>query len=162
MRKPTVSSLLRDIGIGISGMVLGACVYHALFLHQINELVMMNIDLQDHVSHYRTEAQDLLKYKNKQTVIKSIDVHIYNPSTQRIIPQGDQAEIKRRLLNDLKGLKGRDVFQIDEYSKLVEGLLKNKIYPDIFEKDYTVALRTMLVTEGVLHVWIDVHAYVGT
>jgi len=69
-------------------------------------------------------------------------------------------EIRRRLLKDLTGLKGRNVFHIDKYSKLIEGLLAHKIYPNIQSKNYTVLLRTMLVTEGVLHIWIDASLFV--
>lgn len=160
MRLKAVPRWLGDIALVLVGAIIGAAVYHAMHLHQFNELMMMNIDLQDRLAHYKAEAEDLLRYKNRRTIVKSIEVHIYEPATGTALPQAHETEIRRRLLKDLSGLKGRDVFQIDEHSKLVEGLLANKIYPDVHEKDYSVLLRTMLVTEGVLHVWVDVKPYI--
>lgn len=147
---------IRDIAILLTGIIVGAAIYQAIVLHQIDELIMRNLDLEDKLSHYQAENKDLQRYKNRSTIIKSISIHIYDQDDASPIPQADDAELRKRLLHDLSGLKGRNVFQIDEYTKLVEGLLTRKIYPDIHEHSYTVSLRTMLVTEGVLHVWIDV------
>ncbi|WP_157277775.1 hypothetical protein [Paenibacillus taiwanensis] len=151
---------IRDGAVILVGMIVGACVYHAIFMHQVDELVMRNLDLQDQLSHFRSENEDLLRYKNRATVIKSISIHIYGPGSKDDIPQSDETELRKRLSHDLAGLKGRNVFQIDEYAKLVEGLLTRKLYTDIQARDYTVSLRTMLVTEGVLHVWVDVKSHV--
>lgn len=150
---------LSNLALLIVGCVIGAGVYHAVYLHQFNELMLINIELRDRLTHYKAETEDLLRYKNRRTIIKSIDLHIYKQQHEASIPQADEMELRHRILRDLAVLKGRSVFQIDEYSKLVEGLLSRKIYPDVHDKDYSVQLRTMLVTEGVLHVWIDVHNY---
>lgn len=162
MRQRKTPLWLSNLSLIIVGSVIGAGVYHAVYLHQFNEVMMMNIELRDRLAHYKAETEDLLRYKNRKTIIKSIDLHIYRQQNGVNIPQADEMEIRRRLLKELTVLKGRNVFQIDEYSKLVEGLLSRKIYPDINDKDYAVQLRTMLVTEGVLHVWIDVHPYIPT
>ncbi|MCY9514905.1 hypothetical protein [Paenibacillus apiarius] len=162
MRPNTVPRWLSDTALVLVGIVIGAAVYHAVYLHQFNQLMMMNMDLKDRLVQYQAKTEDLLRYKNHKTIIRSIDLHIYKSSSDADIPQADETEIRRRLLKDLAGLKGRDAFQIDEYSKLVEGLLARKIYPDINAKDYTVQMRTMLLTEGVLHVWVDVKTYLPT
>ena len=151
---------IRDIAILITGMIVGAAVYQAFMFHQVDELTMRNLELKDRLEHYQAENKDLLRYKSRSTIIKSISIHIYDPGNDNDLPQADEAEIRKRLLVDLGGLKGRDVFQIDEYAKLVEGLLTRKIYPDIHDHSYVVSLRTMLVTEGVLHVWVDVRSHV--
>lgn len=151
---------IRDVAILLTGIIVGAAIYQAVMLHQVDELIMRNLDLEDKLSHYQAENEDLQRYKNRSTIIKSISIHIYNQGGANPIPQADDAELRKRLLHDLAGLKGRNVFQIDEYTKLIEGLLTRKIYPDIHEHSYTVSLRTMLVTEGVLHVWIDVREHV--
>ena len=151
---------IRDVAILLTGIIVGAAIYQAVVVHQVDELVMRNLDLQDKLSHYQAENADLQRYKNRSTIIKSISIHIYDQGNNNQLPQADDAELRKRLLHDLSGLKGRNVFQIDEYTKLVEGLLTKKIYPDIHEHSYSVSLRTMLVTEGVLHVWIDVKNHV--
>lgn len=162
MRQRKTPVWLSNLSLIIVGSIIGAGVYHAVYLHQFNEVMMMNIDLRDRLAHYKAETEDLLRYKNRKTIIKSIDLHIYKQQNGMSMPQADEMELRRRLLKEITVLKGRNVFQIDEYSKLVEGLLSRKIYPNINDKDYTVQLRTMLVTEGVLHVWIDAHPYIPT
>ncbi|MGZ9583239.1 hypothetical protein [Paenibacillus marinisediminis] len=151
---------IRDIAIILTGMIVGAAVYQAVMLHQIDELTMRNLELQDRLNHFQAENEDLLRYKNRSTIIKSISIHIYETGSDNKLPQSDEHELRKRLLQDLAGLKGRNVFQIDEYEKLVEGLLTRKIYLDINEHSYAVSLRTMLVMEGVLHVWVDVKGHI--
>ncbi|WP_088547581.1 hypothetical protein [Paenibacillus aquistagni] len=153
--------LIRDLALIIIGMLIGACVYHAIFLHQIQELTMRNLDLQDKLSHYQAENEDLIRYKHQSSVIKSISVHIYEQHKQNI-PAADEALLKKKLLQDLGGMKGRSVFQIDEYTKLIEGLLTSKVYTNINDHDYTISVRTMLVAEGVLHVWVDARLQLPT
>lgn len=160
MHIKSTPSWLSHLALIMISSVMGAGVYHVVYLHQFNELIMMNIDLSDQLAHYKAETEDLLRYKNRKTIIRSIVPHVYKPFKETSLPQMDEVEIRRRLLKDLSSLKGRNVFEIDEYSKLVEGVLAHKIYPRIHDKDYTIQLRTMLVTEGVLHVWIDVHTYI--
>lgn len=153
---------IRDIAIMLTGMIVGAAVYQAIMLHQVDELTMRNLDLQDRLSHYQTENEDLQRFKNRSTIIKSISLHIYDQADSNTLPQADETELRKQVLHDLAGLKGRNVFQIDEYMKLVEGLLTRKPYPDINNHSYTVTLRTMLVTEGALHVWVDVKHQIPT
>lgn len=160
MRTRNTPAWLSNLAFIIAGSVIGAGVYHTIYLYQFNKLIMINIDLRDRLAHYKSEVENLLQYKNRKTIIRSLVLHIYKQLNGTGLPQADEMEIKRRLLKDLFSLKGRDLFQIDKYSRLVEGLLAHKIYPNIHDKDYTVQLRTMLVTEGVLHVWIDVRTYI--
>ena len=57
--------------------------------------------------------------------------------------------------DDLAALRGRNVFDIDADSKLTRSLLSDKIYT-VREKDYKVQIKTMLVMEGVLQIWVSV------
>lgn len=57
--------------------------------------------------------------------------------------------------DDLAALRGRNVFDIDTDSKLTRSLLSDKIYT-VREKDYKVQIKTMLVMEGVLQIWVGV------
>ncbi|TVX94564.1 hypothetical protein FPZ44_04150 [Paenibacillus agilis] len=157
VRLVRLQRLFQGAALFIVGAITGAAVYHGIFLHQIDELIMRNLDLQDRLAHYKAEAEALLKYKNRSTVIKSITMHIYESAEEKMSPS-DETELRKRLLKDLDGLKGRNVYQIDEYVKLIEGLLTRKLYTNVHHQNYVVTLRTMLVTEGVLHVWVDVKA----
>ena len=64
-------------------------------------------------------------------------------------------ELVRLVGDDLAALRGRNVFDIDADSKLTRSLLSDKIYT-VREKDYKVQIKTMLVMEGVLQIWVSV------
>lgn len=63
-------------------------------------------------------------------------------------------ELIRLMGDDLAALRGRNVFDIDADSKLTRSLLSDKIYT-VREKDYKVQIKTMLVMEGVLQIWVS-------
>lgn len=50
------------------------------------------------------------------------------------------------------------MFDIDSDGKLARLLLDSKIYL-AREKEYTVKIRTMLVMEGVLQIWVEISPY---
>lgn len=74
----------------------------------------------------------------------------------------DEASLKvmlQKLGDELEVLRGRDVFNIDEYSKMTRIMLNQKVY-SVREKEYTVQVKTMLVMEGVLQVWVQIRMHV--
>lgn len=64
-------------------------------------------------------------------------------------------EVIRKLGEDLEVLRGRNIFDIDEDSKIARNLLNRKIYR-VRDKEYSIEIKTMLVAEGVLQIWIDI------
>lgn len=52
-------------------------------------------------------------------------------------------------------MRGRSMFDIDTDSKLVRLLLDGKLYI-VRDKEYSVKIRTMLVMEGVLQIWVEI------
>ncbi len=60
--------------------------------------------------------------------------------------------------SDLEPMRGRSMFDIDTDGKLARLLLDGKIYI-VREKEYAVNIRTMLVMEGVLQIWVEIHPY---
>ncbi|MNC81422.1 hypothetical protein D3C75_1345470 [compost metagenome] len=50
------------------------------------------------------------------------------------------------------------MFDIDADGKLARLLLDGKIYIER-EKEYAVRIRTMLVMEGVLQIWVEISPY---
>lgn len=67
-------------------------------------------------------------------------------------------EVLSKLAGDLEPLRGRSMFDIDSDGKLARLLLDSKIYL-AREKEYTVKIRTMLVMEGVLQIWVEISPY---
>ncbi|MNT94519.1 hypothetical protein D3C71_1533020 [compost metagenome] len=52
-------------------------------------------------------------------------------------------------------MRGRSVYEIDEDSKMARLLLSGKLYI-VRDKEYSVKIRTMLVVEGVLQIWVEI------
>lgn len=55
-------------------------------------------------------------------------------------------------------MRGRSMFDIDTDSKLVRLLLDGKLYI-VRDKEYSVKIRTMLVMEGVLQIWVEISPF---
>lgn len=60
--------------------------------------------------------------------------------------------------SDLEPMRGRSMFDIDTDSKLVRLLLDGKLYI-VRDKEYSVKIRTMLVMEGVLQIWVEISPF---
>lgn len=107
------------------------------------------------ISQYEEDIENLKKYSNQSTVIKEIKIR----SEQKAKPLDSLIvkEIIQLMGKDLSALRGRNVFDIDTDSKLTRSLLDDKVYT-VREKDYKVTIRTMLVMEGVLQIWVDIHS----
>jgi len=61
--------------------------------------------------------------------------------------------LKRKLRDNLEVLLGHSIYDIDSDAKIARLLLDQKVYTDIYKKDYTVQIKTMLVVDNVLRVW---------
>ncbi|MDR9856448.1 hypothetical protein RJP21_22860 [Paenibacillus sp. VCA1] len=138
----------------VLGAVVGAVVYNAVFQNSYNLLWLSNQDLEIQIKQYEDDIKTLKKYRNQQTVIREIKIR-----NEQQDPPLDPVIVKAiivQLGDDLDVLRGRNVFEIDTYSKFVRTLLNEKIYK-VREKEYTVEIKTMLLMEGMLQIWVDVH-----
>ncbi|MFC7681000.1 hypothetical protein [Paenibacillus sp. GCM10028914] len=141
------------VSIFVLGMVIGSVVYNSLYHASYNKLWMNNKDLQIQILQYEEDIKTLKKYSKQPTVIREIKIR----TEQKAEPLDSLVvkEIIQRMGKDLTALRGRSVFDIDTDSKLTRTLLDDKIYT-VREKDYKVKIRTMLVMEGVLQIWVDI------
>lgn len=139
--------------IFVLGMVIGSVVYNSLFHAAYNKLWEKNQDMQTQILQYEEDIKTLKKYNKQPTVIREIKIR----SEQKAEPIDSLIvkEIIQLMGKDLTALRGRSVFDIDTDSKLTRSLLDDKVYT-VREKDYKVTIRTMLVMEGVLQIWVDI------
>jgi hypothetical protein len=61
----------------------------------------------------------------------------------------------RQLKEDLSIFVGRSIYDIDSDAKLARLLLERKTYMDINGKDYSAELKTVLLAENVLQIWVQ-------
>ncbi|WP_422657831.1 hypothetical protein ACK8P5_19075 [Paenibacillus sp. EC2-1] len=141
--------------IFVLGMVIGSVVYNSLYHAAYEKMWENNMEQKLKISQYEEDIDNLKKYSNQSTVIKEIKIR----SEQKAKPLDSLIvkEIIQLMGKDLSALRGRNVFDIDTDSKLTRSLLDDKVYT-VREKDYKVTIRTMLVMEGVLQIWVDIHS----
>lgn len=143
------------------GMVVGSVIYNAIFQTSYNLLWVNNQDLRVEIEQYQKDILTLKKYEHQSTVIREIKVRAEESKTKESNAQLDPVTLKlilSRMGSDLEAMRGRSMFDIDTDSKLARLLLDGKIYI-VREKEYTVRIRTMLVMEGVLQIWVEIRPY---
>ncbi|NGM83068.1 hypothetical protein G5B47_11645 [Paenibacillus sp. 7124] len=144
--------------IFVLGMIVGSAVYNAIFHMGFNALWLDNQDLRVQVEQYEKDILTLKKYKNSSTVIKEIKIRSESGGSRETANGLDPATVKEIILKmsgDLAPMRGRSVFDIDEDSKMARLLLSGKVYI-VRDKEYAVRIRTMLVMEGVLQIWVEI------
>ncbi|WP_379164429.1 hypothetical protein [Paenibacillus sp. sgz5001063] len=147
--------------IFVLGMVVGSVMYNAIFHMGYNVLWLNNKDLRDQVEQYRKDIKTLKKYNNTSTVIREIKLRTEDSTVQEgaaAIDPVTAKEIISKLSTDLEPMRGRSMFDIDTDGKLARLLLDGKIYI-VREKEYAVRIRTMLVMEGVLQIWVEISPF---
>lgn len=146
--------------IFVLGIVVGAVIYNAIFHVGFNVLWLHNQDLRVQIEQYQKDIQTLKKYNNTSTVIREIKIRSEESKSKEDTPL-DPVTIKliiSQMGKDLEPMRGRSMFDIDTDSKLVRLLLDGKLYI-VRDKEYSVKIRTMLVMEGVLQIWVEINPH---
>jgi hypothetical protein len=145
----------------VCGMIVGAAIYSGLASDQANRVIRENIELRKQMADYEENLSQLKKFRNKQTVIRSVTVYVEERKGQPPLDVVSEVELKDRLKRDLSVFVGRSIYDIGIEAQIARGILNGKIYSDIGQKDYKASIRTMLVVDGTLSVWAEVSKYVG-
>ncbi|MEK4349595.1 DUF4044 domain-containing protein [Paenibacillus sp. FSL R5-0475] len=163
MRVPPFSRFRRFTQISaifMLGIVVGAVIYNAIFHVGYNVLWLQNQDLRVDIEQYQEDIKTLKKYNNTSTVIREIKIRSEESKSKEDNPL-DPVTVKliiSQMGSDLEPMRGRSMFDIDTDSKLVRLLLDGKLYI-VRDKEYSVKIRTMLVMEGVLQIWVEISPF---
>lgn len=161
MHKPSWRAKLRRFmhlsSIFILGMIGGCLLYNLIFQANFNKLWIQNKDLQIQLHQAEEDNKTLKKYNKRATIIKEIKVRIEEQDPP--LDELAMKEVTKQLQEELEVLRGRSIFDIDEDAKMARTLLNRKIY-DVRDKEYTIQVKTMLVSEGILQVWIEMRPYI--
>ncbi|MEK3661456.1 hypothetical protein NSQ29_17950 [Paenibacillus sp. FSL F4-0236] len=163
MRVPPFSRFRRFTQISaifMLGIVVGAVIYNAIFHVGYNVLWLQNQDLRVDIEQYQEDIKTLKKYNNTSTVIREIKIRSEESKSKEDNPL-DPVTVKlilSQMGSDLEPMRGRSMFDIDTDSKLVRLLLDGKVYI-VRDKEYSVKIRTMLVMEGVLQIWVEISPF---
>jgi hypothetical protein len=145
----------------VLGMIVGGALYNAIYHMAYNMLWINNQALRIEIEQYRNDIDTLKKYNNSSTVIREIKVRTEDSKVKEGSAALDPVTVKEilsKLASDLEPMRGRSMFEIDSDGKLARLLLDGKFYI-VREKEYAVRIRTMLVMEGVLQIWVEISPY---
>lgn len=161
MRMPFFSRFQRSMQLTaffVCGLIVGSAVYSALENTVVNQTILDNYKLQDEVTSLKKDLKESQQVR-KENVIRSIVPYIEVPQDKADIDILTVTELKKALKDDLSIFIGRSIYTINTDAKFANRLLTKKIYHDIGERDYEVSVKTMLVVDSVLWVWVvaDLH-----
>ncbi|WP_150267206.1 hypothetical protein [Paenibacillus tepidiphilus] len=142
----------------VLGMVAGSVLYNSIFHAGYSVLWRDNQEMRLEMEQYRKDIQTLKKYNNTSTVIREIKLRAEesrDKDGEAALDPATAKEIVVKMTKDLEPMRGRSMFEIDTDGKLARLLLDGKIYI-VREKEYAVSIRTMLVMEGVLQIWVEI------
>jgi hypothetical protein len=147
---------MRLAGVFLVGAIVGAAVLHSLFVAKFEANYNTVNALQSKLEQYKEDIEKLKLYKNQHTVIKSIQIRVLEeapPATK--LDRMTETELAKRLKKDLLILIGRSIYDIDAEATIARKLLENKTYEDVNGKDYRVQIKTVLLADNVLQVWMS-------
>ncbi|GAB6988472.1 hypothetical protein [Paenibacillus pini] len=137
----------------VLGIIVGSVLYNSIFHSTYNLLWMSNQELELQIQQYQKDIKTLKKYNTQQTVIKEIKIR-----SEQQDPPIDTVVVKallQQLGSDLEVLRGQNVYDIDKDSKITRSLLNQKTYK-VRDKDYAIQIKTMLVMDGMLQIWVNI------
>lgn len=149
---------MRSAGIFVLGMIVGAAVYNGMFQARFESLVTVKGELESRIEQYEQDLKQLNRFKHQHSVIKSVQAVIENGSLQpdqQPIDAATEAALKKRIQRDLSVLIGQSIYGIDEQSKLARTFLHRKEYKNVNNADYVVEIRTILLLDNILKVWVS-------
>lgn len=141
------------------GAVIGAAAYNGLSVAKFEALVNQIGMLEDQLGQYEQEIRKLALYKNQHSVIKTVLVHVEESRTpgepkRQSLDAVSEAALKKSIKEDLEVFVGRSIYDIDADARFARLLLDGKVYKGVTGRDYLVEIKTVLVVDNTLRVWV--------
>jgi hypothetical protein len=148
---------LSGIGLFICGGVIGSAVFMSIFQHNFSLLKMNNDRLAVENKRLTQDNLALTKFKNRQSVISKVDVKLaVSGDGDAALDKAVELGLLDRIRNDLQVVVGQPLSSVTANPQLYQKLIDRKVYYNIYEKDYIVYLKTMLLSPTQLTVWVTV------
>lgn len=154
--------LLSMTGAFLVGAIVGAVILNSLHLVQFEAYYDDRMELQSRLIQYEQDIHNLSNYKSQHTVIKKLTLRIEEESNESARPKLDamaQSELLKQVREDLSILIGQSIYDIDSNAQFARKILEKKVYRDILDHDYTIELKTVLLVDNTLQVWMSVRKY---
>lgn len=146
--------LMQAAAFFVCGTIVGAAVFGAIQNDVVDRVLLANLKLKERLDEVAKELAQSEQLR-KENVIRSIVVIIEDTAGKSAVDALTETKLKAKLKKDLSIFLGRSIYTIDSDARLARKLLEQKIYENVEDKDYEVTVRTMLVVDGVLQVWVE-------
>lgn len=165
MRVPPFSrfgTFLKLLGIFITGSFVGAAILHMFHIAQFEALYHLRMQQQNKLIQYESDIKSLTQYKNRNSVIKSLKLTIENEYNEAARPDLDsltEQELLKLVRKDLSLFIGQSIYDIDSDSQFARKLLEKRIYQNSSGEDYIIDIKTVLLVDNVLQIWMTVREH---
>ncbi|WP_245856077.1 hypothetical protein [Paenibacillus rigui] len=156
MRVPSFdhfSSMVKSAGLLIAGAVIGSAVFMSIFHHNLNSAIIENRELQAENEKLAQDNNNYKKNRNQLSTINKIEVVVESADLDAL-DKVTEKELERRVRSDLRVVIGLKVSTFAESPHIYQQLLSQKTYHAILDKDYLVNIKTMLLIQNELKVWV--------
>ncbi|HIW32743.1 MAG TPA: hypothetical protein IAA29_08140 [Candidatus Paenibacillus intestinavium] len=154
--------LLQLIGVFIIGLLVGAIILNTLHTAQFEAFYNSRSELEEKLIQYEEHIKNLSQYKSQHTVIKSLQLRIEDENNVTEKPKLDtltQSELLKQVREDLSIFIGQSIYDIDSNAQFARKILEKKVYSGVLDNDYTIEMKTVLLVDNKLQVWMVVRKY---
>ncbi|EXX91595.1 hypothetical protein BG53_09415 [Paenibacillus darwinianus] len=149
----------QTLGVFVLGAVIGAAAFNGLSVAKFEALVNQIGMLEDQLGQYEQEVRKLTVYKNQHSVIKTVLVHVEESRAadgprRQALDAVSESQLKKAVKEDLDVFIGRSIYEIDSDARFARLLLDGKVYKGVTGRDYYVEIKTVLVVDNTLRVWV--------
>ncbi|WP_409345296.1 hypothetical protein [Paenibacillus sp. MBLB4367] len=146
---------LAGLGLFLCGMVVGSAVYMSMHQYSYSLVHAEKERLKVEKDDLQKNLENMNNVKNRQAYISSIDI-VIEQNEKHPIDIKTEGEIIKSVRKDLSALRGKPVARVKEDLPIYRKLIDNKVYVGVFERDYMVEVKSVLVIQSELTFYIAV------
>ncbi|URN92830.1 MAG: hypothetical protein NAG76_13350 [Candidatus Pristimantibacillus lignocellulolyticus] len=154
--------LLQLVGVFIIGGLVGAILLNTLHTAQFEAFYNSRSELEEKLIQYEKDIHNLSQYKSQHTVIKRLQLRIEDENNSSEKPKIDtltQNELIKQVREDLSMFIGQSIYDIDSNAQFARKILEKKVYSGVLNNSYTIEMKTVLLVDNTLQVWMTVRKY---
>ncbi|MBP1993264.1 hypothetical protein [Paenibacillus eucommiae] len=137
----------------IAGAIIGSSIYMSIHQRNFNILYIKMHNYQTENKQLQQDLESIRKTRNKQTLVNGINVYLQNQENAEPLSEDIQKEIEALIKKELELAIGQKATNVRDSRVLYERLISQKILT-IHEKKYTVEVKSMVLIQTELSVWI--------
>lgn len=142
-------------------MIIGAAVFMSVYQNNMSILLQRNGALKNQVEKLKDSEKNFEKFKNKQQYIGKVDIIVeVNQSDADKTDINVLNEIKSQVYKDVsKHLSGKLITAVRDNPEVYIDMVEQKVYRNIFDKNYIVSVKRMMVFQTDFLLYISYREY---